>query len=115
MERQSDGERKRNKQKNTQKGGGCDSQQTWTLKSEMRGGGVLEAQSPAYTTVPAGKRRYFSLRLNPYGLLFRGTGYVFCLSLDTAYFSKATLDLIERSGVDRGYTREKLSREGSIR
>lgn len=80
----------------------------WKVRWEE--GGLLEAQSPAYTTVPAGKRRYFSLRLNPYGLLFRGTVYVFCLSLDTAYFSKAKFDLSNTPGLTTVIQERSLQR-----
>lgn len=64
MERQRNGERKRNK-KNTQKGGGCDSQQTWTLKSEMRGGGVAGGTKPCLHNRTSRKEKVFQSSFEP--------------------------------------------------
>lgn len=66
-------------EKYAERGWQCESQHTWTLKSERRGGrgGARGTQSAAYTTVPAGKRRYFCLRLNPYTACCSETPFMF--------------------------------------
>ncbi len=92
----------------------CESQLTWTLKSERRGGGggARGTQSSAYTTVPAGKRRYFCLRLNPYTACCSETPFMFAAFHWTPLTFKGYAWSIERSKVDHGYTRESYSGGG---
>ncbi len=121
MEKQRNGERKRNK-KNTQKGGGSVSHSTlgtWRVRGGGRGGGgggggggARGTQSAAYTTVPAGKRRHFCLRLNPYTACCSETPFMFAAFHWTPLTFKGYAWAIERSKVDHGCTGERYSRGG---
>lgn len=102
-----------NKQKIRRKGVAVTHSRLGPWKVRWEEGGA-EGTKPCLHNRTSRKEKVFQSSFEPYGLLFRGTVYVFCLSLDTAYFSKATLDLSNAPGWPQLYKRGEL-REGSIR
>lgn len=86
----------------------------WECVSVCWGGGdARRTQSAAYTTVPAGKRRYFCLCLNPYTACCSDTTFMFTAFHWTQLTFKGYAWSIERSKVDHGYTRERYSGGGT--
>ncbi len=76
------------------------------------GGGARGTQSAAYTTVPAGKRRHFCLRLNPYTACCSETPFMFAAFHWTQLTFKGYAWAIERPKNDHGCTGERYSRGG---